>query len=138
MKELLKSSAGPGLHQQSQFGETVLLAAVSCCSTRTVQLLVAAGADIHFRTTKLKVSALHLAAEAGKISTFKWILDNSTLTINDMDCHNWTPLHYAACKNQVAMAKYLLEHGADPSIASTPGDHTPLHLAAAHRHNLDF
>ncbi|KAJ5951372.1 uncharacterized protein N7479_009785 [Penicillium vulpinum] len=129
IEELLKSS--PDITQRGQFGETVLLAAVSNCSTRTVQRLVGAGADIHLRT-KLNASVLHLAAESGKIKTFKWILDNSNLAINDIDCHNWTPLHFAACKNQVVMAKYLLEHGADPSIASTPGDHTPLHLAAAH------
>ncbi|KAJ5359951.1 hypothetical protein N7517_009142 [Penicillium concentricum] len=129
IEELLKSS--PDLRQEGQFGETVLLVAASHCSTRTVQMLVAAGADIHFRT-QFNASVLHLAAEAGKTKTFKWILDNSNLTINDLDCHNWTPLHYAACKNQVIMAKYLLENGADSSIASIPGDHTPLHLAAAY------
>jgi ankyrin repeat protein len=129
IKELLESLPSPVLDQQGQFGERVLLAAASRCSARTMQRLVVAGADIHFRSTKLNISALHLAAEAGNISSFKWILDNSNLTINDMDCHNWTPLHYTACRNQVAMAKYLLEHGADLSIASNLGYHTPLHLA---------
>ncbi|KAJ5827682.1 hypothetical protein N7447_004445 [Penicillium robsamsonii] len=129
IKELLKSS--PNLHQQGQFGETVLLVAASYCSTRTVQMLVAAGANMNFQT-KFNASVLHLATEAGKTRTFKWILDKSNLTINDLDSHNWTPLHYAACNNQVAMAKYLLENGANPSIASIPGDHTPLHLAAAY------
>ncbi|KAJ6072853.1 hypothetical protein N7467_010938 [Penicillium canescens] len=113
VKELLKSS--PDLHQKGQFGETVLLVAISSCPLRA-----------------WNASVLHLAAEAGRTETLKWILDNSNLTINDLDCHNWTPLHFAACKNQVAMADYLLEHGANPSIASTPGNHTPLHLAATH------
>ncbi|KAJ5312569.1 hypothetical protein N7508_003399 [Penicillium antarcticum] len=129
VKELLKSS--PDLHQKGQFGETVLLVASSSCPLGTVRMLVAAGADIHGRT-KLNASVLHLAAEAGKTKPFKWILDNSNLTINDLDCHNWTPLHFAACKNQVAMANYLLERGANSSITSSPGNHTPLHLAAAH------
>ncbi|KGO51644.1 hypothetical protein PEX2_007200 [Penicillium expansum] len=113
IKELLKSS--PDLHQKGLFGETVLLVATSSCSLKTVRMLVAAGADIHCRT-KWKASVLHLAAEAGKIKTFKWILDNSNLTIDDLDCHNWTPLHFAACKNQVAMANLvesLIQHGAD-------------------------
>ncbi|KAJ5498076.1 hypothetical protein N7453_007127 [Penicillium expansum] len=120
IKELLKSS--PDLHQKGLFGETVLLVATSSCSLKTVRMLVAAGADIHC-WTKWKASVLHLAGEAGKIKTFKWILDNSNLTIDDLDCHNWTPLHFAACKNQLAMAKdglddsslveSLIQHGAD-------------------------
>ena len=129
VEELLKSS--PDLHQKGQFGETVLLVAISSRPLRTVRMLVAAGAGIHCRT-KSNASVLHLAAEAGKTETFKWILGNSNPTIDDFDCHNWTPLHFAACKNQVVMADCLLEHGANPSIASTPGNHTPLHLAAAH------
>jgi ankyrin repeat protein len=93
-----------------------------------------AGADIYCRT-KFNASVLHLAAEAGKTKTFKWILDNSNLTINDLDCHNWTPLRFAACNNQIVVANYLLEHGANLSIASIPGNHTPLHLAAAYRND---
>jgi ankyrin repeat protein len=38
VKELLKSS--PDLHQKGQFGETVLLVAISSCPLRTVQVLI--------------------------------------------------------------------------------------------------
>jgi ankyrin repeat protein len=155
VKELLRSS--PDLSLRDHYGETVLHVAAYYSPLQTVQMLVEAGADIHTRSTKKasvsglyqmlveaqpenlsrteekKVSLLHLAAEAGRIDTFIWVLENSTLTLNDVDAHNCTPLHYATRTNRSEMVKFLLEHGANIS-ASIPGNHTPLHLAAAYHY----
>ena len=40
----------------------------------------------------------------------------------------WMPLHYASAKGNILMAKYLVSHGADVSVASGDGK-TPLKLA---------
>jgi ankyrin repeat protein len=61
-----------------------------------------------------------------------WILENSSLGIDKRESHGWTPLHYAAAANQVQVARFLLNRGANANARSAPGNHTPLHLAAAY------
>ncbi|KAF3389106.1 putative ankyrin repeat protein [Penicillium rolfsii] len=155
VKELLRSS--PDLSLRDYYGETVLHVAAYYSPLRTVQMLVEAGADIHIRSTQKtsfsglcqmllearpenltrteenNASLLHIAAEAGRIDTFIWVLENSSLTLNDLNAHRCTPLHYATRTNRSEMVEFLLRHGANIS-ASIPGNHTPLHFAAAYHY----
>jgi hypothetical protein len=48
---------------------------------------------------------------------------------DEEDCHR-TPLHYAAVVGNVAVAKFLLRHGADIMGREAYAKNTPLHLAA--------
>ena len=47
--------------------------------------------------------------------------------------NGYTPLHIAAKKNQVDIARLLLDHGAKPNCESKNG-YTPLHLASQEGH----
>lgn len=62
-----------------------------------------------------------------------FLFSNSlTVKLNQWDCYDCvgdTPLVHAARQGQIETAKYLLEHGADPNIASELGA-TALHHAA--------
>lgn len=98
-------------------------------SLAVVQALVQAGADLHARSNS-NCRVIHRAAEAGRIDTVKWILNDHYFTPNVSGSHGWTPLHSAASAGKSAMARFLLEHGADPTIRSKPGGHTALHYAA--------
>ncbi len=49
---------------------------------------------------------------------------------NDRDRVGWTPLHHAAAKDNVDIARALIDGGADPQVLSDGGG-TPLHEAAA-------
>jgi hypothetical protein len=47
-------------------------------------MLVEAQPEDLTRTEEKKASLLHLAAEAGRIDTFIWVLENSSLNVNDL------------------------------------------------------
>ncbi len=49
------------------------------------------------------------------------------------DKPGWTPLHHAAWRDHPDAAKWLLDHGADPSIVNQHG-HTPLETALHFKH----
>jgi ankyrin repeat protein len=127
VRELLAASADVQL--RNLYGETVLHEAAYHSSLPVVQMLVDAGVDVHARSNT-NGSILHRAAEAGRVDTVQWILDHSNLTVNETGSHGWTPLHSAVFACQSTMTNYLLEHGADPTIGSNPGNHTALHYAA--------
>ncbi|EAW18030.1 uncharacterized protein NFIA_079720 [Aspergillus fischeri NRRL 181] len=77
-----------------------------------------------------KQICLHREAEAGRVDTVQWILDHSILTVHETGSNGWTPLTSSVFACQGSMTNYLVEHGADPTIGSNPGNHTALHYAA--------
>ncbi|KAF4155767.1 hypothetical protein CNMCM6069_007638 [Aspergillus lentulus] len=127
VRELITASADVQL--RNLYGETVLHEAAYYSSLPVVQMLVDTGVDVHARSNT-NGSILHRAAEAGRVETVQWILDHSNLIVNETGSHGWTPLHSSVFACQSTMTKYLLEHGADPTIGSNPGNHTALHYAA--------
>jgi ankyrin repeat protein len=44
--------------------------------------------------------------------------------------HGWMPLHFAVLSNKPALAKLLLDQGADVNAVDRRGNHAPLHFAA--------
>ena len=73
---------------------------------------------------------LHKAVRDGNIEDVKTLILNGA-EINSMDISNNTPLDWAVFKNQILIAKLLLQNGADVNIIKddTIFD-TPLHVAS--------
>lgn len=132
VRDLLAASAD--IQLRNKYGETVLYEAAYHSSLAVVQALLQAGADLHAGSNS-NCRVIHRAAEAGRIDTVRWIRNDHYFTPYVSGSHGWTPLHYAAYAGQTAMAHFLLEHGAEPTIRSKPGGHTALHYAARSERN---
>ncbi|RID71111.1 hypothetical protein BRARA_C03069 [Brassica rapa] len=76
-----------------------------------------------------KRGALHFAAREGQTEICRYLLEELKLDADTKDEAGDTPLVHAARQGKVGTAKYLLDHGADPNIASELGA-TALHHAA--------
>ncbi|UCE65636.1 MAG: ankyrin repeat domain-containing protein [Candidatus Zixiibacteriota bacterium] len=67
-------------------------------------------------------SDLTAAIESGNIDQIKGLLASAPEGINQKDESGLAPLHVAAYSNQLEVAKYLLESGADRLGGATHGD----------------
>ncbi|XP_050918931.1 uncharacterized protein LOC127136418 [Lathyrus oleraceus] len=76
-----------------------------------------------------KCGALHFAAFEGQTEICKYLLEDLKLEIDSRDDDGETALIHAARQGHTATAKYLIDHGADPTIASNLGA-TALHHSA--------
>ncbi|KAH6771571.1 ankyrin repeat family protein, partial [Perilla frutescens var. frutescens] len=76
-----------------------------------------------------KRGALHFAAREGQSEVCKYLLEELKMDVNTPDEDGETPLAHAARQGHTALAKYLVDHGADPSIPSGVGA-TALHYSA--------
>ena len=65
----------------------------------------------------------------GTVDAVKQLLADGADVNGSAPGTNWTALHAAASDNRTAIARVLLEHGADVNRQSSNGN-TPLHLAA--------
>jgi len=89
-------------------------------------------ADINATGIDNKV-ALHFAAEGGHLDIINEILARDDVTIDAASNSKRTPLHAAAIKGDVAIAKALVIKGADPNYKDFD-ESTPLHLASEFGH----
>jgi hypothetical protein len=77
---------------------------------------------------------LHICAENGLTSSVKRLLSIRNINVNVKDDRKgWTPLHYAAWKGHVEIARLLLQNGAEVNVRSNGGS-TPLHCSAWNGH----
>lgn len=76
-----------------------------------------------------KRGALHFAALEGQTQICSYLVEDLKLPIDDKDEDGETALIHAARQGHTATAKYLIDHGADPTIASNLGT-TALHHSA--------
>jgi len=72
-------------------------------------------------------------AMLGSVDAVKQLLADGADVDGSAPGTNWTALHAAASDGRTAIAKVLLEHGADVNRQSDNGN-TPLHLAALWEH----
>ena len=73
------------------------------------------------------------AAESGNIERLSQLLDRGDFKINDSFDGDGTALLIAAKHGRIEAVRWLMDHGADPNVAS-PGDGNPLIAAAGHGH----
>lgn len=91
-----------------------------------MELFLARGADIH-RVNRHGEQALQLAAWRGQIEAVRWLLDHGA-SASRAD-RAWSALHYAVFAGHDAVARLLIERGADIN-ARAPNDATVLMMAA--------
>ena len=82
-----------------------------------IELLIEGGADVNFKSRYLKVTPLHIAVDFGRYNMVSALLDHGA-KVDSIDANGATPLYYLADKapkisDLVAIAKQLLDHGAD-------------------------
>lgn len=83
---------------------------------------------------EIKPQPLHAAALKGNFRKVKSLLQQTKFNLNKIPdtgpMAGWTPLHLAAQKGHLKIAKYLIEHGAN-SEARAKENQTPLYSAAS-------
>ncbi|XP_045483729.1 poly [ADP-ribose] polymerase tankyrase [Harmonia axyridis] len=78
-------------------------------------------------------AALLDAAKRGNLARVQRLVSPENINCRDAQGRNSTPLHLAAGYNNVEVAEYLLEHGADVN-AQDKGGLIPLHNASSYGH----
>jgi ankyrin repeat protein len=74
-------------------------------------------------------SAIHYACRSGHINIVKYLLEQDSTIINDLDDELWTPLHYACCNGHLNIVKLLLEYNADVNLRDSYLSQTPIEFA---------
>jgi ankyrin repeat protein len=137
-------------------GMTPLLAAVQWNNRKTIDVLLGAGADINVRSRwwaggrgvldeclpetaaflieRGAVLDAHSAARLGMLEVLKELVDADPAIVHARGDYGQTPLHFAS---SVAIAEYLLQHGAnidarDRQHESTPAQHMVRVIQARH------
>ncbi|CAD5229383.1 unnamed protein product [Bursaphelenchus okinawaensis] len=80
-----------------------------------------------------KWNLLMIATSAGHFDVIKYLLSRCDCDVNHRNNNGQTPLHYAASKNYIPIARMLLENGAEVNVQDKYGS-APLHRAAAKGH----
>lgn len=120
VKLLLDAGANP--NQGDMHGYTPLLSAVCADSLPAVELLIAAGADIHARCGKSGANALQDAAAGCHVEITHALLHAGADANADETEDGLTTLMCAVQALCPALVELLLEHGADAAKQSSRGD----------------
>jgi len=87
---------------------------------------------------KIMFSRLHKAVEVGNVVRVQTLVaagaDIEEKQLSGLYGDSFTPLHHAALKGYAAVARYLVEQGADKEATSEYGKLTALHVAAHNGH----
>ncbi|VIO88614.1 ankyrin repeat domain protein 28, putative [Brugia malayi] len=94
-----------------------------------LKLLFNSGTDMSLHDQQMR-TILHYAAMSGDMDSVTFILENTSLPINNQCSAGYTPLHYAVLNGRSRVAGILISNGANPFIASYFNGFIPLHIAA--------
>ena len=109
-------------------GATPLSLASRHAQKRCIQILLAAGARKEGCAETRYISALHNAAFNGAVECIQVLLE-AKAKVEDFDCDQWTPLHYATRFNNLSAIEHLIRAHADINAQDAIG-WTPCHNAS--------
>ncbi|KAL3854826.1 hypothetical protein ACJMK2_014069 [Sinanodonta woodiana] len=95
-----------------------------------LRYLIPRGAN-PWRKTAQQQTLLHIACLSGQFEMIKYLTDTFPKMLREVDKSNKTPARQAAKCGNVAVLKYLIDHGANPWCRSYKGE-TLLHIAYHH------
>lgn len=130
VKEALGSSANWNLTAKD--GDTLLHAAARHTQAPVIEKLLDFGADVNIagKNGQYPVHAAIMAdSEPIAERLVKAMKDGNHSLDAAKDAAGWTPLHYAATRDNAGFTRMLAEAGADVNAAAQGGE-TPLHIAA--------
>ncbi len=120
--------------KESQAGQTALMWAVAEGHDDVAAALIDKGASIHDKT-RAGFTALHFASLNGSLRSTQKLVSMDA-EVNAISNDEMSPLLLATAAGHDALARYLLEQGANPHERDFRG-YTPLHYAAIHRDMLE-
>ena len=140
-KEIIQAiiEAGANVNAVNRLDKTPLQqAANKKGNAEVIELLINAGANFDLPFTEYQWTPLHRAAMEGDENLTQLLLTKKSeevgpLNIDARDRENYTPLHWAAQRGYTAIAKLLIDAGADINAVNTNGE-TPLQCAKENRH----
>ena len=127
LKQLQLGQAADAL---DNLGQTALHVAATNDKADNLETLLTYKADIHAKTAKEKIDALHLACAHGSLKAAKLLLARGA-NPKAAAPNGWTPLHSAAVNGQDAIVHLFHELGKDLSPMCPDG--TPLDFARIHK-----
>jgi uncharacterized protein len=107
---------GANVNQRGPLPYTVLMVAAGRGSVQMVDMLLAAGADVHAVDSSLGASALHKAAQSGVVDVARLLLARGAFIDLQSATVGHTPLIDAVWSKKPAMVAFLLERGASIAI----------------------
>lgn len=128
---------GADKEARTDSGQTPLLLAAQEGRAGALRVLLQVAADIEVLDC-FGSNVLHVAAQRSQVETMEVILENSLTAriLNSGNMNMQTPLCVAALSGSTSCARMLLEHGADPELASNTG-WTPF-LTALRHENIEI
>jgi ankyrin repeat protein len=97
---------------------------------RTSRLVISITVAIAFSTVAF-AGPIHEAARKGDVKKVQSLIQADPAAVNSLDNHGDTPLHLASLHGEVAVAKVLLDAGANVNIKDNAGAFAPGDLGTA-------
>ncbi len=85
--------------------------------------------DPRNRAFNIDGSAIHYACRSGHLNIVKYLLQQDSTIINQLDAEDWTPLHYACNNGHLNIVKLLLEYNANVNLKDNYLFQTPIQFA---------
>jgi ankyrin repeat protein len=85
--------------------------------------------DRQNRAFNINGSAIHYACRSGHLNIVKYLLQQDSTIINQLDAEDWTPLHYACNNGHLNIVKLLLEYNANVNLKDNYLFQTPIQFA---------